>query len=331
MKQVKIRRWQLLRWRCHREVADLREAEVVAVGKRAFVDQAELEEVLFPPTLSAIKTAAFAGCPHLHRVVFDVQNSVGLAANAFADCGYLREISGSEMLSVIGTGAFARCRNLRVIPFGRDLRRIGAGAFAGCSSLEALKIPSCVETVGEGAFSDCCELSRVELEDGLTVLGIGMFRRAIALEVPAFPESIRVIPSECFRGCSAFDVLRLPGSVRSLGTGAFRDCSRLSEVTAELGLAEIGALSFLGCRDLAAVRLPHSVKRIGFGAFGFGWSRKKIRILADNEYMLKKLRRMLLFCGSLGRVSVEFDGKTLSERRRERHRKSLDSAPTHIS
>ena len=115
MKQVKIRRWQLLRWRCHREVADLREAEVVAVGKRAFVDQAELEEVLFPPTLSAIKTAAFAGCPHLHRVVFDVQNSVGLAANAFADCGYLREISGSEMLSVIGTGAFARCRNLRVI------------------------------------------------------------------------------------------------------------------------------------------------------------------------------------------------------------------------
>ena len=98
MEKVKIRRWQLLRWRGKKELADLRQAEFVAVGKRAFAGQELLEEVLMPPTLSAVKTAAFSGCVRLHRVELDRQNAVGLAADAFRDCGYLREVSGSEML-----------------------------------------------------------------------------------------------------------------------------------------------------------------------------------------------------------------------------------------
>ena len=68
MERVKLRRWQLLRWRVGKEVADLRGAEVVAVGKRAFAGQVRLEEVLMPPTLSVIKTAAFADCARLHTV-----------------------------------------------------------------------------------------------------------------------------------------------------------------------------------------------------------------------------------------------------------------------
>ena len=47
--------------------------------------------------------------------------------------------------------------------------------------------------------------------------------------------------------------------------------------------------------------------------------------------MLKKLRSLFLRCGSLGRVTVEFAGKSLAERRRERHRKTLEDTPTHIS
>ena len=331
MEKVKIRRWQLLRWRGKKELADLRQAEFVAVGKRAFAGQECLEEVLMPPTLSAVKTAAFSGCLRLHRVELDRQNAVGLATDAFRDCGYLREVSGSEMLSVIGKNAVTGCRNLRAVPFGRDLRRLGDGAFSGCLSLEEVMLPSCVESVGSGVFSDCTELRSVVLEEGLTALGAGMFRGDIALSVPAFPESLRQLPADCFRDCSAFQALHLPGSIRAVGSGAFRGCRRLTEVTAELGLTEIGAFAFSGCRDLSVVSLPHSLKKLGFGAFGLGFSRRKIRILADNEYMQKKLRSLFLRCGSLGRVSIEFAGKTLAERRRERHSKTLSDTPTHIS
>lgn len=333
MKQetIKIRKWQLLRWK-GRELADLQNAELVAVGKRAFARQARLEEVLMPPTLSAVKTAAFRGCAHLHRVTLARENAVGLAAEAFRDCAYLREIEGSEMLSVIGNYAFTGCRNLRELRLGRDLRRIGQLAFADCVSLEALTIPSCVEQLGDGCFSGCTELREITLEEGLTGLGAGMFRGAIALrQAPVFPESVREIPKDCFRDCSAIEVLELPGSLRRVGSGAFRGCSRLRQVSLSLGTAEVCTRAFAGWRDLESVALPHSIKKIGFGAFGLGWSRNKIRILADNEYMQKRLRTLLWRCGSIGRVTVVFEGKTLAERKRERHKRSLHDEPTHIS
>lgn len=330
-KRVRIKRWQLLRWREGREVADLRGTDFVAVGKRAFAGQARLEEVRFPASLSAIKTAAFAECARLRQVVIDRQNAVGLAADAFRDCARLRTVEGSEMLSVIGKNAFTGCKNLRSVTFGRDLRRIGDGAFAGCVNLERLSIPSCTEAIGTGAFSGCTELAELDLEEGLTVLGEGTFRGCAALAVPSFPESLRELPRDSFRDCSAFDVLSLPGSVRSVGANAFRGCVRLTEVKAELGLTAIGAFAFAGCRDLETVALPHSLKKLGFGAFGLGFTRRRVRVLADNEYMLKRLRRLLLRCGSLGRVTVELGGETLAERRRARHSRSLDDTPTHIS
>lgn len=163
MERVKLRRWQLLRWRVGKEVADLRGAEVVAVGKRAFAGQVRLEEVLMPPTLSVIKTAAFADCARLHTVTLDRQNAVGLAADAFRDCVRLRTVAGSEMLSVIGNNAFTGCRNLRQVPFGRDLRRMGDGAFSGCTALESVTLPSCAERFGSGVFAGCTELSLIHI------------------------------------------------------------------------------------------------------------------------------------------------------------------------
>ena len=58
---------------------------------------------------------------------------------------------------------------------------------------------------------------------------------------------------------------------------------------------------------------------------------KKIMICVNNEYMLRKIRRQLRFCGSFRCAEAVMIGKTIAERKRERHRSSLEQTAAHIS
>ena len=107
-----IKKWQLLKWRSHEELADLSEEDFVAVGKRVFYRSRALEEARMPAKAAAIKTEAFTGCKRLHTVTLPSNNSVGLARRSFADCIRLRNVHNSELISVIGDRAFENCRNL---------------------------------------------------------------------------------------------------------------------------------------------------------------------------------------------------------------------------
>ena len=104
---------------------------------------------------------------------------------------------------------------------------------------------------------------------------------------------------------------------------------------AELGLTRIGRGAFRDTPSLTDVYLPHSVKRMGFGAFGFGrlkgTKREKVKLHVDTEYMLRRAKRLLFFCGSYGRVEVILDGKTIEERKRERRRSTLEKTPAHLT
>lgn len=330
-KNGSVRKWQLVGWRERSRLADFTNSDFIAVGKRAVARHGSVEEVWFPPTLSAVKTNAFRHCRRLKRIVLPGTNSVGLSTGAFEGCGRLQAVEHSELLTVIGKDAFLNCRMLREMRFGRDLRRIGEGAFRGCRSLTQISIPPSVETLGSSAFAGCWELEHLELEEGLPQLSANMFRECISLRELAVPESVRVLPCGVFRDCTALTELRLPGTVRRLGSSAFRGCRSLTAVVLGLGTCEIGAFAFSGNSELRRVEVPHSLKRLGFGAFGLGYAKQKIVLSVDSEYMCKRLRRLLILCGSAGRAVVRLEGKTLEERKRERHRQSLDQKGAHIS
>ena len=289
------------------------------------------EEVRLPSGLSAVKTQAFRGCRRLRLVTLPESDSVGLSAQTFAGCERLQALEHSELLTVVGKEAFAGCRSLREIRFGRDLRRIGERSFQNCRSLVQLSLPSCLETVGKRAFAGCWELAGLTLELGLEAMSPGMFRQCISLQEVELPDSLQELPSGVFRDCSAITALHIPGTVQRIGASAFRGCVSMETAVLSLGTAEIGAFAFAGNPALREVVIPHSLKRLGFGAFGLGRSKEKIVLLVDNEYMCRRLRRLLLFCGSAGRTEVRLNGKTLEERKRERHRSSLDGQSPHIS
>ena len=124
--------------------------------------------------------------------------------------------------------------------------------------------------------------------------------------------------------------LTVPSQVSKIGKRAFLDCARLQSVELENGVERIGAKAFAKTPRLREVTVPHSLKRLGFGAFGLGRSREKTVMYVDNEYMRRRMKQQLFLCGSLGRVRIELVGKSIEERKRERHRTELEQKPVHI-
>jgi hypothetical protein len=99
----------------------------------------------------------------------------------------------------------------------------------------------------------------------------------------------------------------------------------------ELGVSAVGAFALANNENLESVTVPHSLSKLGFGAFGLGRREKKTVIYVDNEYMCRRMKRLLFWCGSAGRAIVCMQGKTIEERKRERRRTSLDQKAEHIS
>lgn len=330
-KKIRIKKWNLTLWKSREKTADLRETDAVAIGRHAFRN-VPVEEVIFPETLSAIKTEAFLRCDRLKRVVLPAENSVGISVRAFEESARLHEVVHPERISSVGASAFAGCRMLRSLHFSRELRKIGEEAFAECRSMEAVNLPSSLSFLGKAAFRNCTELASVTLEEGLSLLSPALFDGCISLAEVRFPSSVRRIPTGAFRSCTALQTLTIPGSVTRIGKNAFRSCTGLSALTLELGVERIDAGAFADTPLLRQVFVPRTLKKLGFHAFGSGRAPEEERIVlfAENEYMEKRLRRMLFLCGSAGRTRVERIGKDLETRRRERHRTELEQKPVHL-
>ena len=111
--------------------------KVVSIGKEAFCDCGELQEVTIPGSVTVIGEYAFFGCSGLTAVT----------------------IPGS--VTEIGAHAFGGCSGLTAVTIPGSVAKIGKFAFFGCSGLTAVTIPSSVTVIGDDAFSGCSGLNAV--------------------------------------------------------------------------------------------------------------------------------------------------------------------------
>ena len=331
---LKIKKWQLIRARGFEGRVILPEGDFVAIGKRAFAGKQNryLESVYLPESVSVIKAEAFAECKNLRTVILSANNSVGISQGVFAGCTRLREIANSERMHSIGANAFVGCASLQRIDFGKDLRRIGDGAFSGCSSLRSVTLPSGLCEVGEGAFADCQELAFYTAPDTLSMLSSKMFRDCVSLREVVIPAAVTVVPWGMFMGCISLREVQIPANVQEIAAYAFQNCRQLHTVRMELGIKEIGAHAFDDTPALREVFIPHSLKKLGFGAFGIGKRKdgEKITVCVENEYMVRRMKRLLFWCGSAKCTEVKLVGKSIEERKRDRRRTNIEAKGTHL-
>ena len=330
----KIKNWQLLKVRGLEGKVTLPAGDFVAIGKRAFAGKQNqyLASVAIPEGVSVIKAEAFADCKNLRTVILFPLGNVGLSQGVFKGCTRLREVANSERINSIGAEAFANCTALQGIAFGKDLHRIGEGAFANCGSLTAIELPASLCEVGKGAFAGCRELAFYSADNALPALSEEMFLDCVSLREVNIPSAVSVIPRGAFGGCVSLRNVNIPSTVGEIEARAFQNCRNLHTVKMELGVKEIGAHAFDDIPALREVFVPHSLKKLGRGAFGTKkrTDGEKITVCVENEYMVRRMKALLFWCGSANCTTVKLIGKTVEERKRDRRRANVDAKGTHL-
>ena len=331
---LKIKNWQLLKVRGAEGRVVLPAGDFVAIGKRAVASKHNryIESVSIPDGVSVIKAEAFWGCENLRTVLLSAGGNIGLSQGVFADCERLREVVNSENINSIGALAFSNCAALQGITFGKHLQRIGDGAFSNCHTLTSVALPASLREVGDGAFASCKELAFYTAPDTLSTLSKWMFHECVSLREVVIPAAVSVIPESAFEGCISLREVNIPANVQEIEARAFKNCRKLHTVRMELGINKIGAHAFDNMPALREVFVPHSLKKLGRGAFGTGTKKdgEKITVCVENEYMVRRMKKLLFWCGSAKCTTVKLIGKSIEERKRDRRRANVEAKGTHL-
>lgn len=124
--------------------------------KNNIVDEGEffglhnLEKVIFPKNLKAIKDYGFKECFKLKNI--NLPNSAtSIGFEAFMECENLKSITLPKNLTVIKEGAFNDCKKLKTVKFNAKLKKIGVDAFTN-TNVNSVKIPKSVDKIGSHAF-----------------------------------------------------------------------------------------------------------------------------------------------------------------------------------
>ena len=335
MKSVfKIKNWQLLKARGLEGRVVLPAGDFVAIGARAFSGKHNpyVEAVTVPEGVSVIKAQAFLESKNLRTVILPSGGNIGLSYNVFKGCTRLREVANSERINSIGALAFADCAALQHIDLGKDLHRIGEGAFANCRSLTSIDLPDGLREIGDGAFVGCGELAYYSAPDTLSQLSEEIFSGCVSLREVVIPAAVTKVPYRAFSGCISLREVKIPSNVQVIEGGAFENCRKLHTIKMELGVTKLGAHAFDHCPALREVSIPHSLKKLGYAAFGKGKRKdgEVITVCVENEYMVRRMKRLLFWCGSANCTAVRLVGKSIEERKRERRRANVEAKGTHL-
>lgn len=124
---------------------------------------------------------------------------------------------------------------------------IGGAVFQGKTNLKKINIPKSVESIGVSAFEGCSQLQELIFDmSGGNALAIG---------------------DNAFYNCALLaSEITLPSRTKSIGNNAFYG-TKITAITLNEGLEEIGDTAFKNITTLRSVVIPSTVKKIGTEAF----------------------------------------------------------------
>jgi len=270
---------------------------VKSIGKGAFIDCYQLDEVVLPPDLTEISDNLFAesglktiSIPAKVKRIgnsafsggslksINISNSVKTIQNsAFSACRWLEKVTMGKNVESIGEAAFSICSKLKDIKLPSTLKGIGPRAFYECASIEEIIIPGSVESIGDGAFSNCHKLKSIKVDgankrydsrDNCNAIVETSTGTLIAgCDASVIPLSVTSIGNEAFAGCTGLKSVEMPAKVSVIGDKAFFYCKSLEELNLPNSVTQIGERSFCGCDSLRSVVIANSVRIIDYAAF----------------------------------------------------------------
>ncbi len=188
-------------------------SQLDSIGRRAFMDCASLQHVLFEGTtqyMDVIDTAAFKNCAKLEDVVWE----------------------GKSTLRLIGDSAFYCDSKLETVKWNDqcDLKIIDNYAFYKCSSLNHFFMPNSTLSVGKYSFRYDEGLTDIQLSTSLSIIYDYAFGEC-GFSYIILPESLKEMQAGAFINNSYLADIVIPKNMEGIGAGAFENNHALESVT----------------------------------------------------------------------------------------------------
>ncbi len=265
---------------------------ITEIGKWAFQNCKNVQEIHLPETITKIGIGAFALCDNLNTV--NIPDRVTeINDYTFKECYGLNEVSIPEGVTRIGQFAISRIP-ITSVTLPDSLLIIDEMAFQGCEYLTEITIPAGVTEIGDNAFEDC-DIREFSVSSGnqffTSVDGV-LFdkdREELICYPKGKTESSYTIPSETQRIAgsafyeSSLEEIQIPDTVKEIGKSAFNDCENLTSIVWPESASTIEPYTFGACFDLEYVTIPESVSSISDDAFN-GTSENMTLIVEKNSF-----------------------------------------------
>lgn len=253
------------------------------IGENAFKSNTKLTAIQLPEGLQSIQSSAFSGCTSLTNINFNTDlQSIG--SLAFKGTSALKTISISSVED-IQDQAFMNS-GLETVYLPHNVKSIGTQVFANCPlkniyvdktnpyfthgkhndqlidrttktllcNISNTHIPQWIKHIGDYASQNNNQLQDLVLPAGLISIGKSAFAGSTLRSV-ILPVGLQSLGEDCLTN-TKITSLTIPGTVK-IAQG-FQNCPRLTSLTLEEGIEEIGQLSKIAITELI---IPDSVQR----------------------------------------------------------------------
>lgn len=293
--------------------------EIKIIGKNAFEEACDVEEIVLGDNVETIEDEAFIRCRNLKRVVFN-NKLKEIKASAFAYCTKLESITFNKGFMKLGEFAFACCDELQRIDFSASIVKeipkrcfyrciklnnivwnntitaFKNSAFRGCSICEFTQLPPNLESIDETVFSFNTGLKRVELPSCIKYLASDFLWYTINVEEVTISGSEKFFTEQGV----LFDALgtliyypvnskiknyACPMNCNRISPTSFSDCTFLEQADLE-NVETIEHNNFDKCKMLKRVIFGNSIKLVENNCFNNCNALKEIVFMCDHIPMI---------------------------------------------
>ena len=251
--------------------------EKITATKATFKENAAIEEIIIPNTITNIGEYTFYKCSSLEKIT--IPNSVKTIGDWAFGRTSLIELEIPSSVIAIGIRSFIQCDELTKLIIPESVKTIGEAAFIFCDGLTEVTIPNSVTFLAEQAFRDCVGLEKVTLSNSMNSIEKQTFSGCTNLKEISIPNSIVNIMQLSFSSCKSLEKIVIPNSVKTINDWAFNYCDSLREIVIANSVTKIGSYALGGCSNIKVTfeKGTNSVPS------GFAWGATNATLIDLNE------------------------------------------------
>ena len=244
---------------------------------------AKIKSVIFPTTLTTLKTNAFDGCNGLEKIDLSNTQIEAIENYSFRNCSNLAEVKAPNTLKSIGAASFANCKNLLKIDLSKtQVTYIGQYAFSYCMNLKEAILPENLTGLDSFAFWHCEKMEKVNI-GRITSVRPYCFQYCTSLKNIEIPDSVTYISERSFQCCSSLEKLIIPSSVTSINFEAFASCEKIQEIRIPSSVTTISYNVFSQSAKGGKMYVPYTKEEEKPSGWHGAWKRSGATIIYADE------------------------------------------------